>query len=77
LFEYFFKRPAEAQTQTDAEFEVNFLKAYLILNSEYTAKQQKAFDSTKELVRDLAFPMMMFCMNYPVSDKQHYNINEI
>jgi hypothetical protein len=77
LFEYFFKRPAEAQTQTDAEFEVNFLKAYLVLNSEYTTKQQKASDSTKDLIRDLAFPMLMFCMNYPVSDKQHYDINEI
>lgn len=77
LFEYFFKRPNERETQSHDEFEINFFKAYLVLNSEYTAKQHKAFESTKNLGKDLAFPMMMFCMNYPVSDKHHYDINEI
>lgn len=77
LFEIFFKKAAEQETQSPDEFEVNLFKAYLVLNSEYTARQQKAFDSTKDLNRDLAIPMMMFCMNYPVWDKQHYDITEI
>ena len=77
LFEHFFRRPAQEQTQSNAEFEVNFFKAYLVLNTHYTTIQQNAFESTKGLDKELAFPMMMFCMNYPVSDKQHYDINEI
>ena len=77
LFEYYFKRPAEEETQSHDEFEVNFFKAYLVLNSEYTTKQHKAFDSTKDLDIDLALSMKMFCMNYPVSDKHHYDIKEI
>jgi hypothetical protein len=77
IFECFFEQPDEEATQSDAEFEVNFFKAYLVLNTQYTATQQKAFESTKGLDKDLAFPMMMFCMNYPVSDKQHYDIREI
>jgi len=77
LFEYFFKRSDEEQTQTDAEFEVNFFKAYLVLNSKYTTKQHIAFASTKNLEKALTVPMMLFCMNYPVYDKQHYDTNEI
>lgn len=77
LFEYFFKRASDERTQSNAEFEVNFFKAYLVLNTEYTNRQHKAFDSTKDLDKELVLPMMMFCMNYPVSDKHHYDINEI
>ncbi len=77
LFEYFFNKPIEEETQSHDEFEVNFFKAYLILNTEYTEKQHKAFDSTENLDKEIALPMMMFSMNYPVSDKHHYDINEI
>ncbi|MGN8059715.1 hypothetical protein ACTJKN_25790 [Pedobacter sp. 22163] len=77
LFEYFFKAPEEQQTQSEEEFEVNFFKAYLVINSEFTKKQHIAFDSTKDLSKELAFPMMMFCMNYPTSDKTYYDIREI
>ncbi|MGN7986050.1 hypothetical protein ACTJKC_01850 [Pedobacter sp. 22226] len=77
LFEHFFKLPEEPQTQSNEEFEVNFFKAYLVMNSEFTAAQQNAFSSTKDLPRAIAFPMMMFSMNYPISDKTHYDLNEI
>ncbi|WP_214071890.1 hypothetical protein [Mucilaginibacter sp. dw_454] len=77
LFEYFFKRPAEKERQTKAEFEVNFFKAYLVVNSERTAKQHKAFDSTQNLPKELVLPMKIFCMNYPMSDIHYYDIKEI
>ena len=77
LFEYFFQREEEKETQSPAEFEVNFFKAYLILNSEFTKKQYTAFTSTKGLDPDLFIPMMMFCMQYPVSDKANFDIKLI
>lgn len=77
LFEYFFSKPTEPETQTQAEFEVNLFKAYLILNSEFTEKQSIAFSSTQESDEELKIPMMMFCMQYPISDKTNYDINQI
>lgn len=77
LFEYFFSKPEEPETQTQAEFEVNLLKAYLTLNSEFTQKQSVAFPSANESDEELKIPMMMFCMQYPVSDKSNYDINQI
>lgn len=77
LFEYYFSKPEEAEKQTHAEFEVNLLKAYLVLNSEFTAKQSIAFPSSQESDEELKIPMMMFCMLYPVSDKTNYDINQI
>lgn len=77
LFEYFFSKPEEPETQTQAELEVNLFKAYLTLNSEFTKKQSVAFLSAQESDEELKIPMMMFCMQYPVSDKSNYNINQI
>ena len=77
LFEYFFSRPEEPETQTQAELEVNLFKAYLALNSEFTEKQSIAFPSAQESDEELKIPMMMFCMQYPVSDKSNYDINQI
>ncbi len=77
LFELFFQKEEEKETQTPAEFEVSFFKAYLVLNSEFTKKQYTAFTSTKGLGPDLFIPMMMFCMQYPVSDKANYDIRLI
>ena len=77
LFEYFFSKPEELETQTQAEFEVNLFKAYLVLNSEFTSKQSVAFPSSQESDEELKIPMMMFCMQYPVADKANYDINQI
>ena len=77
LFESYFSKPSEPETQTHAEFEINLFKAYLVLNSEYTSTQLQVFESTKELEDILHFPMVMFCMNYPVSDKSNYDISQI
>lgn len=77
LFEYFFSRPEEPETQTQDELEVNLFKAYLVLNSEFTKKQSIAFPSAQESDEELKIPMMMFCMQYPVSDKANYDINQI
>ncbi len=77
LFEYFFSKPEEPETQTQAELEVNLFKAYLTLNSEFTEKQSVAFPSAQESDEELKIPMMMFCMQYPVSDKSNYDINQI
>jgi hypothetical protein len=77
LFEYYFSKPDEPITQSEAELEVNLFKAYLALNTEFTAKQSIAFPSSQESDEELKIPMMMFCMQYPVSDKSNYDINQI
>lgn len=77
LFEYFFSRPEEPETQTEEEFERNLFKAYLVLNSEFTKNQSKAFESTRDLDDELRVPMIMFCMHYPLSDKTNFEIGEI
>ena len=77
LFEYYFSKPEEPETQSQAEFEVNLFKAILVLNSEFTEKQSVAFPSSQESDEELKIPMMMFCMQYPVSDKSNYDINQI
>jgi hypothetical protein len=77
LFEYFFAKGEDAETQIHAEFERNLFKAYLVLNSEFTKAQGVAFSSTKELDDELKIPMMMFCMYYPVSDKMNFDISQI
>jgi hypothetical protein len=77
LFEYYFSKPEALETQSQAEFEVNMFKAYLVLNSEFTQKQNVAFSTAQEIVEELKFPMMIFCMQYPVSDKINYDINKI
>ena len=77
LFEHFFSKPDEPETQTQAEFERNLFKAYLVLNSEFTKKQSVAFSSCEELDDKLKIPAMMFCMEYPVSDKSNYDINQM
>jgi hypothetical protein len=79
IFEFFFSRIEgyENQTQSDEEFEINFFKAYLIFNSEFTKKQEQALVSTEHLDKDLKIPMMLFCMHYPLADKENYKIYEI
>jgi hypothetical protein len=77
LFECFFSKPQEQETQSEAEFEVNLFKAYLVLNSEFTKGQEVAISSTEELDSDLKIDMIMFCMQYPVFDKTNYDINQV
>lgn len=77
LFEYFFAKQEEAETQTHAEFERNLFKAYLILNSEFAKAQDVAISSTKELDEDIQMPMILFCGYYPISDKTNYDIYQI
>ena len=77
LFEYYFSKTEEPETQTQAELEVNLFKAYLVLNSEFTQKQSIAFPSAQESDEELKIAMMMFCMQYPVADKSNYDINQI
>lgn len=74
LFEDYFSKPEEPETQTD--FEKNLFKAYLVLNSEFT-KSQNAATSCENIDNELKIPMMMFCMEYPVSDKSNYDLNQI
>lgn len=77
LFEYFFQKEEEKETQTHAEFERNLFKAYLVLNSEFTKTQGVALSSTKNLDDEIKIPMMMFCMQYPIYDKVNYDIYQI
>lgn len=77
LFEYYFAKSEETETQTKAELEVNLFKAYLVLNSEFTQKQSVAFPTANESDDELKIPMMLFCMQYPVSDKSNYDIAQI
>lgn len=77
LFEYFFDKIDNVILQSDAEFERNLFKAYLILNSKYTKAQEAIELSTKELDDELRIPMMMFCIDYPTSDKVNFDIKQI
>jgi hypothetical protein len=77
LFECFFKTEATELTQTNEEFERNLFKAYLVLNSEFVKAQNTAFTSTEDLEGDFKLSMMVFCMQYPISDKSNYDITEI
>jgi len=77
LFEYFFAQEEKDEKQTDAEFERNLFKAYLVLNSAFTESQNVIEPSTRELDAELRVPMMMFCMDYPVSDKVNFDIKKI
>lgn len=77
LFEYFFSKPQEEESQTQIEFERNLFKAYLVLNSQFTKKQSIAFTSCENITEELKLPMSLFCMEYPVSDKTNFNITQI
>jgi hypothetical protein len=77
LFEYFFDTEDDIETQTEAEFERNLFKAYLILNSAFTKSQDVIEPSTRELDSEMKIPMMMFCIDYPVSDKVNFDIKQI
>lgn len=77
LFEYVFTKPEEPEMQTQAELEVNLFKAYLTLNSEFTKLQSAAFRTGCESDEELKFPMMVFCTQYPIFDKEDYDINQI
>lgn len=77
LFEYYFSRPEEQETQTHAEFEVNLFKAYLALNSDFTQKQMIAFSSAQESPEEIKIPMMLFCSQYPLADISNHDINQI
>ena len=77
LFERFFKMNQISETQTQAEFERNLFKAYLVINSEITKKQTIAFLSSNNLNADLRIPMLLFSSQYPISDKESYNIYQV
>jgi hypothetical protein len=77
LFEAFFSKVEEQETQTQTEFERNIFKAYLILNSKFTRTQLTAFSSTQNLDKELKIPMIFFCIHYPIADKENYDIGQI
>jgi len=77
LFENFFSKEEEDENQTHAEFERNLFKAYLTLNSEFTQKQLNAISSTKDIDDELLIPMMMFCADYPIADKENFDIKQV
>jgi hypothetical protein len=77
LFDTFFRLEQHEITQSHAEFEVNLFKAYLVLNSQFLVQQKNAFTSTTDLESGFKVPMMMFCMQYPLSDKTSYDIQQI
>lgn len=77
LFECFFSKDEEDTIQSDVDFEINLLKAYLVLNSEFARVQQKAFTSTESLESEFHLSMMLFCAEYPASDKINFDIKQI
>lgn len=79
LFDFFFKNCIDEDTepaQTSAEFEVNFFKAYLLINTQFTKDQNVAYTSTEHLESELLMPMMLFCGSYPYSDKINYDLSQ-
>ncbi len=77
LFECFFSIVETDPTQTDEEFERNFFKTYMVLNSKFIKVQLSGLSSTRDIDERLELPMGMFCMQYPLSDKTNYDIYQI
>ena len=77
LFETFFSKDSGQETQTQTEFERNMFKAYLLLNSKFTKTQLTAFSSTQDLDPELRIPMILFCIHYPIADKENYDIGQL
>jgi hypothetical protein len=77
LFESYFEKEDSEETQTIAEFERNLFKAYLLINSEFSKRQTKAFESTENLEEDLKMPMRLFCSQFPISDKMNVDIQHV
>lgn len=77
IFEYFFQKSIEGKAQNDADFEINFFKAYLAFNTQFTTLQNTAEDSTKKLDVEIRLPAQLFTLTYAYSDKENYDINKI
>lgn len=77
LFELFFSMPNADITQSNAEFERNLFKAYLVIIGQMLTSQERAFTSTADLENPLKISMQFFCMHYPIADKMNFDIKEI
>lgn len=77
IFERFFNVIDNEDEQSNADFERNLFKAYLVQNSEFTEKQSRAFSSVKHFDKEFKLPMMYLCTLFPVSDKMNYSIHDI
>ena len=77
LFEIMFNQPDEKEIQDAVEFERNFIKAYLAINSYNTKDEKRSEDSIKELPSNLKIAMSLFCILFPKYDKINYNKNEL
>ena len=77
LFELAFKHLTDEQTQTEAEAEISFFKAYLAINGQVTEKELLAMSSTKDLPKDIYLKALFFTGSYPYSDVLNYDWREL
>ena len=77
LFEQSYAKELKGTPKSKLEFEIDFFKAYLILNSEFTSRQNTALISTEDLKGEIAFPAKMFTATYAYFDKENYDINKV
>lgn len=77
LFEYFFNQPEGKEIQNAVEFERNFIKAYLAINSQNTKNDEISSEVIKKLPLNMQTAMSLLCILFPKSDKVNYNKNEL
>lgn len=69
FFEYCYDLPNELEEQTSTEANLNFLKAYLTINSHIIKRIDQAAISTERLPLEIRDPIRNFCSQYPYADK--------
>ena len=85
LFEIYYDLEDAEDSQTPAEFEINLLKAYLLLNTEWTKMQEKAMASVDKAKEELAeeygvksIPLVNLLVTFfPTFDKDNYDVNQV
>jgi hypothetical protein len=77
IFEFCFNELGDENTQSNAEAEVNILKAILFVNEQNTILQNKAFESTKNVHIDLIPGALWLAQSFSYSDLINYNLTEI
>lgn len=76
FFECSYDLPNEEVKQSPQEMNLNFLKAFLTINSHLVKKIDRGERSTKNLSLEIRDPIRLFCSQYPLADKTNPSIHE-
>jgi len=77
LFEFYLIKSNYKATKTNKEFEICIFKAYLSINSDLAKNQNKELSNIPDSYLPIKVPLMMFCIQYPLLDKDFYDIKLI